>query len=301
MVSSAITSTGRRTVAPVECVDSHLHVWDPKAFAYPWLDQTPALNRAYGLQEYHEQAQPLGCGHSVLVEADVAVADQAAEARFLCALADDPNNHVMAVVAAGWPESEGFAEHLQRIAHPRLVGIRRVLHVVDDGISRDARFRKHVALLADANLSFDLCVRADQLPLAIELVGAAPATQFVLDHGGNPPLNRPAALAAWREHMQALCEYDNVVCKLSGLVNHLPADAQPLTSLQPIVDHLLGCFGWQRLLFGSDWPVCTLAQVDVAGWLAMARQLTAKLDESATQAVFTTNALRVYQQDKTRV
>ena len=219
----------------------------------------------------------------------------------MCKLADDTSNRVIAVVAAARPEDTNFVEQLRRGAHPRRVGIRRVLHVVDDDVSRAPLFRRHVALLADHGLSFDICMRADQLPLAQELVQGAPATRFILDHGGNPPLGQPDGLNRWREEVSRLSQHANVVCKLSGLVNHLPAGANALEVLQPIVNHLLTCFGWQRLLFGSDWPVCTLANLDVPAWLDMARRLTAHLPEAASQAIFTTNALCVYQQEQKSV
>lgn len=276
-------------------IDSHVHVLDPQRFAYPWLEGVPALQRPHSAQDHRAQLASDAFAGAVLVEADVAPADQVAEAQFMCALADDEANQVVAVVAAARPEHEGFAEHLKRIAHPRLAGIRRVLHVVDDDVSRGSLFRKHVGQLADHGLSFDLCVRADQLPLALQVVRAAPDTRFILDHGGNPPLATPYALPAWRDNVARLSQSANMVCKLSGLVNHLPPDANPFETLQPIVNHLLACFGWDRMLFGSDWPVCNLAHTNAATWLDLAQSLTAHLDENARRAVFATNALRGYQ------
>lgn len=272
-------------------IDAHLHLLEPERFDYPWLSRAPAL-RAAECHAAAALAQPRGGVRAIGVEGDVAEPLREAEALRLLSLCEEPATGVLAVVASVRPERDDFSAQLARIHHPQLVGVRRVLHVVPDEVSRASTFRRNVARLAAHGITFDLCVRHDQLDLALALVQAAPETHFVLDHGGNPPLSHPAALAAWEAGVARLAQQPLVMCKLSGLVNHLAPGIEALPALRPIVAHLAQVFGWQRLVFGSDWPVSTLAGYDRERWLSLARQLLPEGEDRAR--VLEHNVARAY-------
>lgn len=278
-------------------IDAHLHVLDAERFDCPWLEALPLLRTpSAGVAEALVTPSPLS--GSVVVEADVATSDLEAEARWLCALAEDPRHRILGVVASARPESDAFERQLERVCHPRLVGIRRVLHVVPDATSQTERFRASLRELSRWKLTFDLCVRADQLALAAALVESAPDTQFVLDHGGNPPLSNDQGMRSWQQDVARVAQLPNVVCKVSGLVNHASSGASITADVASAVAHLAETFGWGRMMFGSDWPVSMLAGFDRTAWLALALQLTRGIDAASREAFFSHNAERVYRLER---
>ncbi len=139
---------------------------------------------------------------------------------------------------------------------------------------------------------FDLCGRHPQLPACIALVRACPGTMFVLDHAGKPDIRR-GVLEPWRAHIAELARLPNVVCKLSGLVTEADPATWTSDALRPYVEHLLSCFGAERLLFGSDWPVVNLA-ASYCRWLETAVDLLTPLSAGERADVFSENARRIY-------
>ena len=141
-------------------------------------------------------------------------------------------------------------------------------------------------------LTFDLCVTEDQLPDALRLVQLCPETQFVLDHCGKPAI-RANDMTAWSANLAALAECANVACKVSGLLTEANEDQRSIDALRPYLDHVHACFGADRLLFGSDWPVLTLAG-GTASWRSIADQFTAAWADEERDAFYAGNAMRIY-------
>ena len=275
-------------------IDTHQHLLEPDLFSYPWLAGAPPLQQTFDLARYRQESSGCGVEGTIFMEVDVAEADQVKEAARYCELADDSSNGMVGVIAAGRPESDDFEAHLDRINHPKLVGVRRVLHVVDDSTCQSQTFQRNIAGLADRNLSFDLCLRPDQLHLALELAANAPQTQLVLDHCGNPPIADDVAFAAWQDSIARLAEHPHVACKVSGLVNNLQTTAAPLPQLQRIYAHVAAHFGTERLMFGGDWPVSLLANVGLSQWVQLARELMSSQPPETQHAFFSANAQRIY-------
>jgi L-fuconolactonase len=152
--------------------------------------------------------------------------------------------------------------------------------------------RRGLAAVCEAGLAYDLLLTPPQLDAAIETVAALPELRFVLDHAGKPPI-RDRELEPWRDRIGQLARYGNVTCKLSGLVTEADPAAWTVDDLRPYADTLLDAFGPERLMFGSDWPVCLLAasydQVTIA-----AEELTAGLSGAERAAVFGGTAARAY-------
>lgn len=275
-------------------IDAHQHLLNPDRFDYPWLAHAPQLTGTYGIEQYRAATADCSFQSSIVVEGDVALEQQEAEAHELYATAEISTNRILGVIAACRPQEDSFEDYLARIAHPKLVGLRCVLHVAENEVSQSQYFRHNIALLADYNLCFDLCVRADQLPLAIDLVRVTPNTHFVLDHCGNPPLEQESAMQSWREDIARLSHLHNVSCKVSGLVNHLSGNHHLVEKLRPILEHVAAHFGWDRLLFGGDWPVCLLANTDLQRWTQTAAELLDSQSEETRAAFFSANATRIY-------
>lgn len=268
-------------------LDTHLHLIYPERFGYPWLGNVPALNRRWSVEDYWAEARPLGIESALHMEVDAAEADMLAESRFAAGLAG-----VAGVVAAARPEHRDFPDQLQRLAElAALRGVRRVLHVVPDEVSQSDRFVENVQRLANYRLPFDLCVRADQLPLARRLVAQCPDVQFVLDHCGNP---RPGIEdpAPWQREIRDLAALPNVVAKISGIIVNGPPDPTAAL-LRPCVEYVIETFGWDRVVWGSDHPVCTLTS-SLTQWVGIIREIVAGASDDEQGRLFHRNAERVY-------
>lgn len=267
-------------------VDTHCHLIYLDRFRYPWLDAEPALNRDFHIDRYLAEARPAGITDIIHMEVDVAESDMEKETEFVTTLGVD------ALIAACRPESPAFEAYVDRAtANPKVKGFRRILHTQPDGLSQTPLFAENLRLLGKRGISFDLCLLARQLPIGLKLVEACPDVQFVLDHCGVPDV-KARQLDPWRRDISALAARPNVACKVSGVVAYGPAD-WTVDDLRPYVEHVIEAFGWDRVVWGSDWPVCTQT-ADLTRWVAAARELTKGASDSEKERLFGLNAERIY-------
>jgi len=276
----------------MKIIDTHQHLWDLDLFTYSWLDEVPSLRRSFRMEDYLKAVRGLDVQKSVHLEADVDEVYMLEETRHIMALADE-DNPLEGVVACGRPEKPHFAEYLDQIAgHPKLKGIRRVLHTQPDDLGQSSLFAENIRLLERYGLSFDICVRAHQLPIVLRLVRDCPGVSFILDHCGGPQV-KEHRLDPWRQHILEMSKSPNVACKVSGLVSYADPEKWTAEDLRPYVDHVIECFGWDRVLFGSDWPVCTLSS-SPQKWADTLALLTHDAGEEKQRKLFYENAARVY-------
>jgi len=277
----------------MQIIDTHQHLWDLELFRYSWLDSLPRLNRSFRMQDYLTAAKALNVVKSVHLEADVDEPHMLEETRHLLALADQPDNRLEGIVACGRPEREDFKFYLDKIAgHPKLKGIRRVLHTQPDELGQGVTFTENVAALSGYGLSFDICVLSRQIPIAIKLVSKCPNTVFILDHCGVPQV-KEKHFDPWRSYMTGIAKFPNVFCKVSGLVAYADPEKWTAEELRPFVEHTIASFGWDRVLFGSDWPVCTLS-ASFQQWVIALQEITKSAGEINQRKLFHDNAVRVY-------
>ena len=276
-------------------LDTHLHLVYPDQLSYPWLAGVPALDRPWSVESYFAEAEGLGITAALHMEVDVAEADQEAETRLVTAL--DPR--LVGAVASCRPEHEGFAAALERLqAMPGVKGLRRILHESPDALSTTALFADNIRRLGPAGLPFDLCLQARQLPLGRALAERCPDVAFVLDHCGNPPISggdfaaASGDLDAWRGDIVAIAALPNVSGKISGIVTHA-GPGWTADDLRPVVEHMIECFGWDRVVWGSDHPVATLAGT-LTTWVEASREIVAGCSESEQARLFHVNAERIY-------
>jgi predicted TIM-barrel fold metal-dependent hydrolase len=273
-------------------VDTHQHLWDLDLFNYSWCKGIPELNRSFRLSDYVDATQGLEICKTVFVEPDVDQAFTLDEAQWILKLAEEVNP-IEGVVAGGRPEQREFRAYLDQIAgHPKLKGIRRVLHVQPDELSEGPLFVENIRSLAQYGLSFDICVLSRQLPKAIALIEQCPQVSFILDHCGNP-LIKQRETEPWHTHIKTIASLPNVVCKLSGIVVNADPRNWSAEDLRPYVEYVIESFGWERVMFGSDWPVCTLA-ASYKRWVETLTELTAASGEANQRQLFQDNAERVY-------
>jgi len=274
-------------------VDTHQHLWDPGMFSYSWLQNVPALQRAFRMSDYLEATKGLDVVKSVHVEADVDEPYMVEETKFLFGLADQADNPLSGIVACVRPEKPGFEAHLEKIAgHPALKGVRRILHTEPDDLGRGKTFIENVGRLAGYGLSFDICVLARQLPVAIGLVSQCPEVSFILDHCGVPQV-KEKVVDPWRAHIKEIAGYGNVVCKISGVVAYADPAKWTAEDLRPYIEYVIECFGWDRVMFGSDWPVCTLA-ASYRQWVEGLWSIIGTAGQEKQRRLFHDNAVRVY-------
>lgn len=274
-------------------IDSHQHLWNSDLLNYSWLDAFPTLAGSFMMAEYHEATTELDILGSVYVETDVDEPDLDADTSMIFSLAEDPANRILGIVAGVRLESPtAFAHIAPFIGHPRLKGVRRVLHTQADEIFRSIDFRSNLTLLLKYGLSFDLCVQSRQLPLALELVKSFPDIFFILDHCGSPDI-RNQNLEPWKHDIEVLADQPNVACKVSGVISESGTEDWAAAKIQPFFDHIIKSFGWDRVIWGSDWPVCTL-NCTLLHWEKVTQQLTESASAQQRESLFYQNARRIY-------
>jgi predicted TIM-barrel fold metal-dependent hydrolase len=268
-------------------IDTHLHLIYPEKFSYPWL-AGKAIDRPWPVEDYWAEAVPLGIEAALHMEVDVAETDMMAETSFVSTLP-----RIAGAIAASRPEHADFADQIEQLsAMPEVKGVRRILHEVPDDLSFSDLFVENIRRLADYNLSFDLVLRADQLlEVGQRLVGRAPEVSFILDHCGNPDING-LGLDPWRSAISEMAKLPNLNAKVSGIVNHCDPGWTAET-LRPYVEHLIDCFGWDRVVWGSDHPVVTV-QGSLTSWVEASRAIVGGCSEEEQARLFHRNAERVY-------
>jgi L-fuconolactonase len=271
-------------------IDAHHHVWELAARTPHWTQDIPPLHRSFTLDDLRPALLAHRIDATVLVQT---VPDEAETRELLRLAASEPL--VGAVV--GWVEltAPDVADRLARLrGQPGGDALAGVRHGVQDEADPQWLLRPDVrrglAAVGAAGLVYELLVRPDQLASAVRTVAETPDVRFVLDHAGNPEID-PEAFGPWAERMAALARCPNVAVKLSGLVTR--SSPWSTAALRPYADTLLRTLGPERLMFGSDWPVCLLA----AGYdqvIAAAEKLTGDLDTRRRDAVFGGTAARWY-------
>jgi len=277
-------------------IDTHIHLLEPDRFTYEWTKGFPALTGRFDLSDYQKASADTGIQAGVFMEVDCE--ESADEARYFCSLAEQPGCLIQAVVAAARPESPDFERNLEAMAHPRLTGIRRVLHTQPDELSQSSLFRENVSHLGALGLSFDLCVLQRQLPLALDLVRACPQTTFILDHCGVPEISANDAPAgagflAWEKSIRALAAEPNVNGKISGITAYAPEPLRNAQGLRPYIDTMLEAFGPSRLVWGGDWPVVNLGD-GLLAWSNISHELLSRLTADERTLILSTNAKKIY-------
>ena len=271
-------------------IDAHQHFWRYRPETHPWISEAmPQLKRDFLPADLQPLLNAAGFDGCVAVQAQQNVA----ETEWLLQLAAE---HPFIRGVVGWVDlcAPHVADALRRsAAHPRLRGVRHVAQdEPDDRFLVRPDFLRGIAALAPLGLTYDILVYARQLPAAIELVQRFPQQRFVLDHIGKPEM-RNRQLDTWRADITALAAQPNVSCKLSGMVTEGDWQQWKPADFTAYLDVVLGRFGVQRLLIGSDWPVCTLAG-SYGEVMALVTDYIGFLSPSERAAILGGNAVRFY-------
>ncbi len=295
--------------AELPIVDCHQHLWDLTKFKLAWLSGDGPLNRSFVMKDYLAAIEGTGITKAVYMEVDVDPSQQQAEIDHLTEICQSGKAPTIAAVVSGRPASEGFAEYLRQFkTNNRLKGIRQVLHggQTPAGYCLEEAFVRGIRQLGEQGLSFDLCMRPGELADGVKLAEKCPDTRFIVDHCGNGDIKaffksgdprlagaKPEHDASsWKRNIDSLAGQKNVICKISGIVARVPKEWSA-DDLAPVVNHCLDSFGPDRVIFGSDWPVCLMG-APLADWVKALRQIIASRPVADQKKLLAENAERFY-------
>lgn len=271
-------------------IDAHQHFWIYRSDEYEWIDDSmAAIRRNFLPEDLEPELRASGFGGSIAVQARQTLE----ETRWLLQLADQ-SSKVLGVI--GWVDlcsADAGSQLVEFSKNSKLVGIRHIVQSEpDDRFLLREDFLRGIALLEEFDLAYDILIYARHLPVAAEFAERFPRQRFVLDHLAKPRI-KTGEIEAWAGGIQRLGEFPNVLCKLSGLVTEADWQHWKPEQILPYLDIALDAFGSDRLMIGSDWPVCLLAAPYVAV-MSLVKRWLAKLPVAAQEAILGGNAQRFW-------
>lgn len=273
-------------------IDSHHHLWNYSPEEYSWIPEGTPLARNQRVAELEQVTTRAGVDATVVVQARQALA----ESDWLLSLADS-TDRIAGVV--GWvPLIEpNVSESLSRLAaHPKFKGVRHVLQDEPDSYFLCDDFHGGLSLLPDLDLRYDLLILQRQLSVAIQMVDRQPDLGIVIDHMAKPVICRGQVDPVWKTGMAELAKRENILgVKISGMVTEVTDPEIDIATLQAYFDTTLELFGADRVMFGTDWPVCLLRVESYESWIEIVQGFVASLSLEERNAILHENAVRCYQ------
>lgn len=276
----------------MDLIDTHQHLILRDRLGYDWTASLPALARSsFEPADYLRLTEGRRVVGTIFMETGVNDADYEAEARLVSNLVG--HDGMRGQIASCRPErDEGFDAWLEECLSLNVVGFRRILHVVPDDLSQSGTFRKNLRKIGAAGLPFDLCFLARQHALAEELLSLLPDQVFVLDHCGNPDVAGDG-FAPWAASLRRLATFPNLFVKLSGITANCAPGTVSYGLLKPYIDHVVDCFGPDRVVWGSDWPVVDLRS-SLPDWITLTGQFLSDLSDDERHKIGVASARIVY-------
>jgi L-fuconolactonase len=279
-------------------IDAHLHLWDPARIRIPWQAGNEAMQRPFGLADYRAATAGIDIEAMVFAECFVDAGEMLNEVAYVEENAEK-DTRIKAIIAQAPLElGDDVRPYLAHLVarHPTVTGIRRLIEgQPDPDFARRPGFRAGVQALKDFGLSFDVNVVAAQMDQAVELAQAVAGVTLILDHAGKPPI-RDGALRPWADRLREFASVPGTYCKLSDLPVEADRARWTYDDLAPYIETVVEAFGFPRLIFGLDWPVCTQATTPQR-WLEVLDRALAGAGEEALRAYYAENARRVYRLD----
>jgi L-fuconolactonase len=272
-------------------LDSHHHFWKYSAEQYGWIsDEMRVLRRDFLPSDLLTETQSTHIDGVISVQARQTVE----ETRWLLEQADQ-HDWIRGVV--GWLPlaSRQIAEEMARFEQSKkLVGLRHVVQdETDDGFLARPEFNDGISAMQKYGWTYDLLIYARQLPFAIPFVDKHPNQIFVLDHIAKPTVRSSAFDAQWARDLLELARRPNVYCKFSGVVTEVRDQSWSIETIKPYWEAALNAFGINRLMFGTDWPVCLL-RANYSDWVATVSVFVEQLSESEQSQFWSQNAIKAY-------
>ena len=275
-------------------VDSHVHLFDIDRLRYGWLESVPKINKSHTLRDYDNALGPVEVDKIVFAEVDVETGLHLEEAIWVQSLAEADSRLCGMVAYAPLTKGAGVEGDLIKLKENKtLRGIRHLMqNQMDQSYCLEPDFITALNLLPKYDLSFDLCVKHWGLTFAIELAKRCPDVRFVLDHIGKPGIKH-GLMEPWQAQMRELAKYPNVVCKVSGVITEADHQSWTADEIKPYVDHTISCFGFERSMFGSDWPVSVLSH-EYTDWVDLCDEVIAGASLDEQQNFYRNTAIQAY-------
>lgn len=291
---------------PLSILDTHQHLWDLTQLQLPWVGSIDPLNRSFLTADYlrYTSQNPdsefdYSIDQTLYMEVDVASHDIAKEIELIVELCRDPLAPTSGIIAACRPGDGEFGQSLEVAqTFAEIKGFRRVLHTDEtpQGFCLAKSFIDDIQALGSRELTFDVCIRRQELTDVSELAQRCPETQFVLDHCGNADARMSGdEFEIWAKDIRAIAALPNVACKVSGFVWTIQNDNWTYEKdIEPILQVVIEAFGSDRILFGGDWPVCTMSVLSFQEWLNSLYRFAKDHGETTVSKLFSENAKRIY-------
>jgi L-fuconolactonase len=272
-------------------IDSHQHYWKVERGDYHWMTPSvPVLYRDY----LPDDLRPALCKHGITKTIVVQAAQTVAETEFLLELAGTEDS-IAGVV--GWLDMEGtgFEEQFECYRnHPKFIGLRPMLQdIADDRWILRPRVLSALRIVAGADFPFEFLTYPRHLPFVLKALESVPGLRAVIDHISKPEI-RTGTIEPWSSWIAEAARYLNLCCKLSGMITEADHERWSIRDLRPYIERVVECFGFDRIMFGSDWPVCLQAGSYDQVIHALLQILSPGMDEDAEQMLFGENAARFY-------
>jgi len=275
-------------------IDTHLHLWDINYLSYPWLEDIPPLDRSFSLDDYNKACGDLNVEKMIFMQCECDPSQYRQEVEWVSGLARTEPRLQGIVSWAPLEKGEGVRPEIEALkANPLIKGIRRIIQFEPDlEFCLKPDFIRGVNMLMEYGLPFDICISHVHNQSVIKLLGKCPGVPMILDHIGKPDIKNHI-LDPWRDEIREIAKFPDIYCKLSSLATEADHQNWTLDDLRPYVDHLVECFGIDRLIFASDWPVSTLA-ADLGTCVSTMLELLTDFTRDELQKVFHHNAVSFY-------
>lgn len=272
-------------------IDSHHHLWNYSSEEYPWIPPGSPLAQDQLVAELEQATTAAGVDATVVVQARQVLE----ESDWLLSLADSTD---LIAGVVGWVPliDENVDEPLARLAaHPKFKAVRHVLQDEPDSYFTRDDFHRGLSLLSDLDLRYDLLLFQRQLPAAIQLVDRQPDLGIIIDHIAKPEIRKGQIDPAWKAGMAELAKRDNILgVKISGMVTEVTDPEIHEPTLRAYFEETLALFGTDRVMFGTDWPVCLLRIGSYREWAEMVRDFVSELSADERRALLDGNAICAY-------
>jgi L-fuconolactonase len=293
----ALAAAAKDTPKMLPVVDTHQHLWDLSKIRLGWVTKDHPLGQSHTPAEYAAATDGLNVVKAVYMEVDVVEADLQKEADYVLDVIKSKKTPTVAAVLGGRPnKGDEFKKWVAQFkGSPHVKGLRQVVHTehTPPGYSTTREFVAGIRHLGEIGLSWDICQRPADLGDAAKLVSECPDTRFILDHCGNAPVLDPKGMERWKKDIAAVAAHKNVVGKVSGIIAFVKKGDWSVDQLAPAVNHTIEVFGWDRVMWAGDWPVCTLG-APLKDWLAAAKQIVQDKSEEQQRKLFHDNAVKFY-------
>ena len=276
----------------MKIIDTHLHLWDTAKLHYPWLQQIARINKPFFLEDYTIATLGYEVESMVFVQCECVPEEAVAELEFV----NEQNitdGRIKAIVAyAALEKGNAIEPYLQIVSNNKLVKSVRRITENEPGICLQPDFLEAMPLLVKYNLSLDISIKPFQTAETISLIQQCPENIFILNHLGKPAISNNG-FEIFKKDIRQFASFPNVVAKISGLITEANWNSWNSNDIEPYIEYAIEQFGFERLMFGSDWPVVLLAG-SYKKWVDTLLEITKGCSETELNNLFYQTAKKIY-------